>query len=136
MNYTLIAYKANSADYCRGCAMERFDSEHVILQTEEREELLNKWSDLLCQNMNRQRGEDTFDITILVNGSDLWCDDIPDVSYSDLTDAANALAAEKDAQFKHGVSLQKQADERARKARELAADRAELARLQAKLANT
>ncbi len=68
MLYTLIAYKSNSSDYCRGCLMASYGSDFELWTGTEVEALADRWASLLDRNRNRERGEDGFEITLLING--------------------------------------------------------------------
>ena len=51
MSYLAVCYKPNSDDYCRGCHMASYDSEHHTRVLEE-EELIDFISDLLAQPLD------------------------------------------------------------------------------------
>jgi hypothetical protein len=46
MNYTLIAYKPDSSDYCMGCHMGSYSSDLEMKNRLEEDELLEMWSNL------------------------------------------------------------------------------------------
>jgi len=60
--YLVVAYKPNSDDYCRGCHMASYDSEHHARRFEKEDELIDFISDLLSQPLDC--GEDGFEYQI------------------------------------------------------------------------
>lgn len=68
MLYTLIAYKENSVDTCRGCVTDAYDSAFEAWTGSEPEELANRWAALRDRNSQRERGEAEFVILLLIDG--------------------------------------------------------------------
>lgn len=68
MLYTLVAYKSNSSDYCRGCLMASYGSDFELWTGTELETLADRWASLLDRNRKMERGEDGFEVTLLING--------------------------------------------------------------------
>lgn len=148
--YSLIAYKSNSVDTCRGCVMDRFDSDFELQTTTEESELVARWAQLLKRNRDRTRGEGGFDITLLINGADadleseLAGDDWD--AWEILNDLRNRLETEANAAYQALVAAEQAAQaaaaqraalqaEAAREARRLQAEadeRATFTRLKAK----
>lgn len=71
-NYTLIAYKSDSSDYCRGCHMASYSSDLLIESRLDEEELLQKWSQILCDNEFMLINETGYVITIMKNSYVLY----------------------------------------------------------------
>jgi hypothetical protein len=90
MNYTIIGYKPDSAETCRGCVMERYDSDHVLFLSTDELDFVEKWAELLFKNLIRQRGECAYEITALVNGENLSdLPDTPELSFYNLQNQAD-----------------------------------------------
>ena len=68
--YSLIAYKHNNVDTCRGCVMDRFDSDFELRTTVNETELIEAWATLLKRNRDRERGDASYELTLLVDGAD------------------------------------------------------------------
>ncbi|KKN98522.1 hypothetical protein LCGC14_0146330 [marine sediment metagenome] len=63
MYYTLIAYKADSEDVCRGCSMDRFSSDFEIYTNISKDRLVDHIVRLETQELSQ--GEDDWEIFIL-----------------------------------------------------------------------
>lgn len=68
MLYTLIAYKENSSDYCRGCLMDSYSSDFEAWTGAEAEELAERWAKLRDRNRNMRHGESGFDFLLFIDG--------------------------------------------------------------------
>jgi hypothetical protein len=76
MNFTLLYYRANADDYCKGCHMSSTDSEFGYLWSDVESEIAEKWGALLFEDADllergEHRGLDYWDITLLIDGMDL-----------------------------------------------------------------
>ena len=89
MNLTLIAYKRNSENVCRGCEMDRYQSDFQWLCGRQ-QEIIHKWANLLFDNSQMERGESEYEITLLVDGSDFSDDN----TYSETEAELRYLAVE------------------------------------------
>jgi hypothetical protein len=70
MNYTLIAYKPSSDDYCRGCHMASYSSDFEVFCTDNEEELLNKWLNIQKTKRTLDTNEAGYEITLLSDGKE------------------------------------------------------------------
>lgn len=61
-----IAYKPSSDDYCRGCHMASYSSDHIIETFDDVEQVMPWIKDIL--NKELSINEDGYEITIIVNG--------------------------------------------------------------------
>lgn len=99
MNYTLIGYKPDSSDYCMGCHMTSYDSEHFIICSKDEEHVSTVWADNISPEL--RSGEACFRITILFNGLELHQhDDTAIVEIEKRLTALEALVEKKVAQNK------------------------------------
>lgn len=80
-NYTLIAYKPNSASYCRNCLMESYSSNFVLEVHLSREELIKNWVDILVKKDDLGHSERGYGITILRDGYKAFDNNYCYVSY-------------------------------------------------------
>ena len=77
--YTLIAYKANSSNYYRGCTEAVYPSDFVYEHNLDRERLIERLTTLCFQNLILDCGETGYqDVVILKDGIDLYRDDYLD----------------------------------------------------------
>jgi hypothetical protein len=162
--YTLVAYRPNGVDTCRGCVMGRSDSDFWLSVHTSAEDVAAEWAQsLFKESQNQEREVCSIEYTLLVDGRDenndrCWTPDgdldpahtDPDSgeSYASLArDQVQKLVSEKLTELKtaHQAELdQKAAQEAARRQREAiqarrAADeheRAEYLRLSAKFGGT
>lgn len=80
--YLLVAYKPDSADYCKGCLMASYSSDFVRYNNLSREDLVKRWGELLAKNMNLEFGEAGYIFHIFEDGVEMWgeagacCDNI------------------------------------------------------------
>jgi hypothetical protein len=128
--YTLVAYRENGNDYCRGCHMGSSDSDFGMEFTEDLTHLQNMYAEYLKMDVDAEddRAVQLWELTILVDGKDLYFED--GTLLESITDGAKNIAK----LYKEGKALkaaadallkQQQAAERKRQH-----DLAELARLQ------
>lgn len=68
LNYTLVAYKENSDDYCRGCVMARYDSDFEYLTTQSEEELISWWASYKTMNAFMEYNESGYGFFFFING--------------------------------------------------------------------
>lgn len=125
MKYLLIAYKPDSADYCRGCHMASYSSDHQQLETDDKSELLDFWAGLLAKELGYN--EEGYEFTLYGDYTKDGFDD----AY-DLEQEAKALAirikAEREAKKKIEEETKKLRERQKQEDRE----RAQLAELQKK----
>jgi len=78
MNITIIAYRPNHADYCRGCRMGSSDSELEVSYIEyktDTEDLITEMAEILSEyyyeDMSRDLDYAPYEITILHDGKEI-----------------------------------------------------------------
>jgi hypothetical protein len=69
--YTLIAHKPESADYCRGCLVGSWSGDFHMENATTLAALSTTWKRLEHANLDRDRGEARYDLTLLINGMPL-----------------------------------------------------------------
>lgn len=143
---TVIAYKENTVDTCRGCVMGHYDSAIDMFSSTNPEAIMDHVADLKARDLEEYG---SFDFTFLINGRCVHYDgyhvseDIPDdldyevIAANDemigkIISEANArvaaIVAKRKAEKEAADRQQKVREERAREQRE----RAQLAELQRK----
>lgn len=143
--YTLVAYRPNGVDTCRGCVMGQSDSDFAMGTFKSADEAAQFWAQKRWDDLGRGREACHWEVTVLINGvsrDDLW--QIDDNLYDELeplfddlhqrNEQAFKALQDKDAEEKR---VQAQKEEQARRAQQARAaqekrtrDLAELARLQ------
>jgi hypothetical protein len=68
MLYTLIAYKENSVDTCRGCVMDAYGSAFEAWSGTEAERLAEHWAMLRERNRTMGRGESGYAFLLFIDG--------------------------------------------------------------------
>lgn len=127
--YTLVAYRENGNDYCRGCHMGSSDSDFGMEFTESLNHLQTMYAEYLKKDVDDEDSREVmlWDLTILRDGKDLYDDH--DVYNAVVEGARNIAKAYKEAKAlrlaEEKFLKQQQAAERKRQS-----DLAELARLQ------
>lgn len=91
-NLTLIAYKPSGESYCRGCLMDRYNSNHSITIGSP-EEIVARWGHLLFENTVMDKQEPEYEITLLINGLDPDSDFYDEDMELGLRSQSRALAA-------------------------------------------
>jgi hypothetical protein len=133
MNYTVIGYKPNSEASCRGCVMDRFDSDQVLLLTTDELEFVEKWADLLFKNLIRKHGESEYEIEVLANGENLYdLSGTPEFSYYNLQNQADQKSVLLLRAHEEHEQLKQQARARELESAQVRAELKQLAALQAK----
>lgn len=66
--YTLIAYRPNGSDSCRGCLMGQSDSDHKIIITENMDKVSAEWAKFKFEDKYADREFCHWDVTLLRNG--------------------------------------------------------------------
>ncbi|MBK3779829.1 hypothetical protein G3A43_06150 [Paraburkholderia aspalathi] len=74
--YTLIAHKPESQDYCRGCLMESYSGDFEMHHARSLDEFADSYKRYGHANGKLGHGECGYDITLLINGVPLG--DIPE----------------------------------------------------------
>lgn len=158
MIYTLIAYKENSVDTCRGCVMDTFNSDFAAWSGSDADLLAERWATLHARNEAMERGESGYSFLLFIDGIPApYCDveegdrdpdarsafwerqDALSPEFERIQELTNAKCAERRRQQEEAAAAaKKEADRKAELARvaaeqaALAAERAEFARLSAK----
>ena len=71
--YTLIAYKPNSSDRCRGCLMASYSSDFEELTTSNPNEIISRLAEILKRNLQLECNEGGYDpILLFKNGIKLY----------------------------------------------------------------
>lgn len=70
--YLLVAYKPDSDDYCKGCHMASYSSDFVRHNHLSREELIQKWGELIAKNKQLECNEAGYDFYIYEDGVEVW----------------------------------------------------------------
>ena len=66
--YTLIAYRENGTDSCRGCIIAQSDSAHKTIITENIDKIALEFANLNFQDKYSEREVCGWEVTILMNG--------------------------------------------------------------------
>ena len=66
--YTLVAYKPESDDYCKGCHMEHYYAQFDMAISENEEDIIKKWSSCLVTNKELRPNEEPWEMNLLING--------------------------------------------------------------------
>ncbi len=109
MVITILAYKPDSDDYCRGCHMARYSADFEWKASMDRAMIAEFLSEILFRNKHLDTNETGYDTTFLFNGeecgaSDAWDTDAIRV---ELVEKATTLCALKEADFQR-VEAEKQ----------------------------
>lgn len=73
MIITILAYKSDSDDYCRGCVMARYSSDFKWKSSMDRGEIEEFLAGLMFDNKHLDTNESGYEITFLFNGEE--CND-------------------------------------------------------------
>jgi len=148
--FTLIAYRPDGADYCRGCLMEQSSSEFSLSTADSADAIAQNWARLRFDAPQGREYGDT-EYTLLLNGrpeDEDYALEHPDMMASGelrkevhrLTEqhlaALHAAQAQAQARAAEQARVQQEADEAERQLAREAVERAEFARLQAKFGST
>jgi hypothetical protein len=75
--YTLIAYKPDSADYCRGCHMASYSSDLIIYNSLDVNKIIDKMVELNSRiELNDNCNEEGYEFSIYKNGIIISGDDV------------------------------------------------------------
>lgn len=124
MNYTLIAYKPDSDDYCMGCEMARYRSDHRVICSEDPAAIALAWAEV--ETTKLAHGEAGYECTLLLNGEEVtFFGDHPETEWIAaymrvLSDEIRAQAAAREAEQKAQDAAQKLAAAQARERAQLA----------------
>lgn len=66
MNYTIIAYKSDGSNSCRGQTYDQWGSQFEIRYTADRREVVKYMAGFLADNLRTEQGE--WDISVMYNG--------------------------------------------------------------------
>lgn len=128
--YTLIAYRENGSDYCRGCHMGSSDSDFGMEFAEDLTQLKSQYAEYLKMDVDGEddRALQLWELTVLVDGKDLYFED------GELLESIKDGAKDIAKLYKEGKALRKAADallkQQQAAERKRQHDLAELARLQ------
>jgi len=127
MNYTILAYKPDSDDYCMGCVRARYSADFEYRCTESREEAVKFIIEKLKANKKMEFNESGYEITILINGKEVdsgtWLDETETWDYSDKETAqsmmqeAEAMLGSEEADAKAKAEAAEEAQKAADKVR-------------------
>jgi len=121
--YTLIAYRPNGVDTCRGCEMGKSGSEMFSMTTEDRDRVIEKLADFAFKDRYADRATCTWEILLYINGHLFHgYNDVDDVcspdNFDELSDECRSILAEKEVVEKRRIKehearlkLEKQAKE-------------------------
>jgi len=70
MNITIVKYRANGIDTCRGCLVGSSDSDHEIYVTDDEDDAARSIAEKLFEDRNSNSEFCNWEITILFNGLD------------------------------------------------------------------
>jgi hypothetical protein len=73
--FTFVAYKSDSADYCRNCLMANYAADHIVENMLTDKQLIEKWGTCLFRNKNLRINERGYDVWIFKNGIQIWAND-------------------------------------------------------------
>lgn len=80
MFYTLIEYTSSGVDTCRGCIMDRWNSDFDISYFDDREKLIKYYAKKKAEESTRERNTGLIEFTVLINGRNefncIWNDDL------------------------------------------------------------
>lgn len=68
MQFTIIAYKSNGEDSCRGHVMERWGSDFSIRVASGLKDAINIMSEYFLANLKTARSQPDWEVTLLFNG--------------------------------------------------------------------
>lgn len=66
--YTLIAYKPDASDYCRGCHMASYSSNFEMAHGARLADLSAFWKRIQHTDLKSERGDSAHELTLLING--------------------------------------------------------------------
>lgn len=148
--YTLIGYKSDRSDYCRGCLMDQCGSDFELNIFRDQPKLIEHWSRRIAEDEANKKFHSDWNFTLLINGIDSYTstgvdadDDALGILFNQIQAALEQeLAKQKAAKETQRVAAEQaaataaaEAKARAEIARE-AAERAELKRLSLKFGDT
>jgi hypothetical protein len=66
--YILVAYKSDSSDYCRGCHMASYSSDHEIVSTDDRTYVVETYAKYL--SFEPRVNEDIYELTLFCDSDE------------------------------------------------------------------
>jgi hypothetical protein len=136
MIITILAYKSDSDDYCRGCVMARYSSDFQWKSSMDRGEIEEFLAGLMFANKHLDHGEAGYEITFLFNGEECNDEWDSDAIRKELTLEATALYVIKENAFQIKKSLSEKMAAAKQKRDTEERERQQLAQLQAKYGTT
>lgn len=100
--FTLIVYKPDSADYCRGCHMASYSADHQVHNFLNAEQLAQEWSEYLYKNLELRINEAGYDFWIFKNGTMVFKESYP------YWDGAERYGYNTDEYYEHLEELEKE----------------------------
>lgn len=128
---TVMAYKSDSDDYCRGCHMASYSSDFKWLSNASKEETIEFIASVLSYVTDR--GECSYEVTVLIDGEEYPEEDS---LKEEVLGAAQRLAKQKLEQHKADIIKAKAESERISKQQAEREERKRLAELKAKYETT
>lgn len=99
MMITILAYKPDSDDYCRGCVMARYSSNFQFKSSTEPDAMATFFAELLFAHKHLDHGEAQHEITWLFDGADHWEDPAIDAVQAEITKRATQLAEAQEQEY-------------------------------------
>jgi len=131
MIITILAYKSDTIDTCMGCVMARFSSDFKWKSSMSRNDMIQFLADLLFADKRKKYGEDSYEITFLINGEEPTDWELEQVK-TDIEVAAQNLATLMEIEFQNKKTAEEQKKQVAKQTALEQNERQQLAILQAK----
>lgn len=93
--FTLICYKEDSTESCKGCVMERYSSDFQIYHEVSFEAVALKLANMMLTNKKSERGEAFYEFTLLINGEDSQWTDAGEAIYARARTLVGEMVAEE-----------------------------------------
>lgn len=144
--YTVVAYRPDSVDTCRGCVLDRSDSAFELKVCHSVEEAAQFFANKCWENETREREFAPWDLTVLVDGLDSegwWSKNaesaLPEPDFDEVEhlsirflETRRAAEAQRKKQIAEQAALQAARDRQTRQQKREAVEQAEFERLSAK----
>jgi len=101
-NYTLIAYKSDNTDYCRGCEMDRWSSDFQLFCTDDLDELAREY--FRIKQIKIEQREAEYEITFLIDGVEA------SLEYDDALSSLNEKVVKAKAEYEAKAKAKQEAD--------------------------
>lgn len=134
MVVTILAYKSESEDVCRGCVVARYSADFKWIGSADRTLTTSFLADIILANKQLDHGESAYEITFLFNGEEF--PEEPGFETEgirqDMTAEATRTAEDKLAELKRTLEAKKKSDAEKQQRDTEERERGQLALLQAK----